>query len=90
MCEAYNVRLAPRVIVELLKRSNAQVVVVTPEMQERLAGLWKDVGCPLTLVLLDDAAEGAEGVVGAAARARRGRRPRARLPGARQARARRT
>lgn len=66
VCEAYNVRLAPRVIVELLKRSNAQVVVVTPEMQERLAGLWKDVGCPLTLVLLDDAAEGAEGVVGAA------------------------
>ena len=40
VCEAYNVRLAPRVIVELLKRSNAQVVVVTPEMQERLAGLW--------------------------------------------------
>ena len=66
VCEAYNVRLAPRVIVELLKRSNAQVVVVTPEMQERLAGLWKDVGRPLTLVLLDDAAEGAEGVVGAA------------------------
>lgn len=69
VCEAYNVRLAPRVIVELLKRSNAQVVVVTPEMQERLAGLWKDVGRSLTLVLLDDAAEGAEGASGEGAAA---------------------
>lgn len=67
VCERHNVRLSPRVIAQLLARSEARVVLVSGAMLEALAGCLDEVGRSVAFVLVDEpdggaACEPAEGV----------------------------
>lgn len=57
VCELYNTRLSALSIVELLQRSDADIVFLSRIMYDILIDHLEDVGRPLALVLLDDAAD---------------------------------